>query len=72
MKDAMSLNMDGGDVIINGPQGITGTPNDSTFTIGVILVLITLVTILHLSIPETDVRSCLSVTTALQLSLSVS
>ena len=48
MKDAMSLNMDGGDVIINGPQGITGTPNDSTFTIGVILVLITLVIVLHL------------------------
>ena len=31
MKDAMSLNMEAdGDVIINGPQGITGTPKDST------------------------------------------
>ena len=37
MKDAMSLNMqEDGKVLINGPQGITGTPNDSTFTIGVI------------------------------------
>ncbi len=28
----MALNMDAdGTVIINGPQGITGTPNDSTF-----------------------------------------
>lgn len=48
MKDAMSLNMkDDGVVIINGPQGITGTPNDSTFTIGVILLLITLVVVIN-------------------------
>ena len=48
MKDAMSLNMgDDGVVIINGPQGITGTPNDSTFTIGVILLLITLVIVIN-------------------------
>ena len=48
MKDAMSLNMDGGDVIINGPQGITGTPQAATFTIGIILVLITLVIVMNL------------------------
>ena len=60
MKDAMSLNMDGGDVIINGPQGITGTPNDSTFTIGVILVLITLVIVLHL-INSRDGRAIMSI-----------
>ena len=48
LKDAMSLNMDGGDVIINGPQGITGTPQAATFTIGIILVLITLVIFMNL------------------------
>lgn len=48
MKDAMSLNMqEDGKVLINGPQGITGTPNDSTFTIGVILLLITLVVVIN-------------------------
>ena len=52
--------MDGGDVIINGPQGITGTPNDSTFTIGVILVLITLVIVLHL-INSRDGRAIMSI-----------
>ena len=29
------------EVIIKGPQGITGTPNDSTFTIGIIILLLT-------------------------------
>lgn len=43
MKDAMSLNLlEDGEVIIKGAQGITKTPQDSTFTIGVILLLITL------------------------------
>lgn len=49
MKDALSLNMEeGGKVIINGAQGITGTPKTATFTIGIILVLITLFIILNL------------------------
>ncbi len=44
LKDSMSLNMDAdGEVLIKGAQGITGTPQAATFTIGVILVLITLV-----------------------------
>lgn len=48
-KDSMSLGLEeGGSVIINGPQGITGTPRDSTFTIGVILILITLFIVLNL------------------------
>ena len=48
-KDSMSLGLkEGGTVIINGPQGITGTPRDSTFTIGVILILITLFIVLNL------------------------
>lgn len=49
MKDALSLNMEeDGQVIIKGAQGITGTPSDSNFTIGVILVLLTLVIVIHL------------------------
>lgn len=48
MKDSLSLNLgEGGKVIVNGAQGITGTPNDSNFTIGIILLLITLVIILN-------------------------
>lgn len=48
-KDSLSLGLeDGGKVIINGPQGITGTPKDSTFTIGIILILISLFIILNL------------------------
>ena len=48
-KDSMSLGLkDGGEVLIKGPQGITGTPQAATFTIGVILVLITLVIVMNL------------------------
>lgn len=48
MKDAMSLNMEAdGEIIIKGAQGITKTPQDSTFTIGIILVLITLFIVLN-------------------------
>ena len=37
-----------GKILLNGPQGISGTPKDSTFTIGFILILITLVIVLNL------------------------
>ena len=48
-KDSISLGLEqGGDVIIKGPQGITGTPNDSTFLIGVVLILITLFIVINL------------------------
>ena len=48
MKDAMSLNMlEDGEVIIKGAQGITKTPQDSNFTIGVILLLIALIIVLN-------------------------
>lgn len=48
IKDAMSLNLDDtGKVIINGAQGITGTPNDATFTIGIVILLITLFIVLN-------------------------
>nr|WP_288829537.1 branched-chain amino acid ABC transporter permease [uncultured Clostridium sp.] len=49
MKNAMALNMEkSGTVILNGAQGITGTPKNSTFAIGVILTLITLLIVLNL------------------------
>ena len=45
----MSLSLgEGGQVIIKGAQGITGTPKAATFTIGIILVLITLFIVLNL------------------------
>lgn len=48
-KDSMSLGLkNGGEVLIKGPQGITGTPQAATFTIGIILVLITLVIVMNL------------------------
>lgn len=48
MKDAISLGMEAdGEVIIKGAQGITRTPQDSTFTIGVILLLISLFIVLN-------------------------
>lgn len=46
----MNLEMtDSGKVLIKGPQGITGTPNDATFTIAILLVLITLLIVLNLT-----------------------
>ena len=49
MKDIMSLNMEAdGDVIIKGALGITGAPTDSNFTIGIILLLITLFVVMNL------------------------
>ena len=49
MKDFMSLNMEAdGKILINGAQGITGTPNDSNFTIAAILLVLTLVIVLNL------------------------
>lgn len=50
IKDAMSLGMEAdGDIIINGAQGITGTPHASSFTIGVILILISLIVVYNLT-----------------------
>ena len=61
MKDAVSMNLDAdGQTIVNGPQGITGTPNDSTFLIGVILLLLTLFIVLNL-IHSRDGRAIMSI-----------
>lgn len=49
MKDAASLNMgEDGEVIINGAIGISGMAKASSFTAGIILVLITLFVVLNL------------------------
>lgn len=49
IKSAEALNMDlDGEIIINGAKGITGTPHQSTFTIGVILILISLIVVYNL------------------------
>lgn len=61
MKDSLSLGLDAeGMVIINGAQGITGTPKNSTFTIGVILIIITLFIVLNL-IHSRDGRAIMSI-----------
>ncbi|MDO4555848.1 MAG: branched-chain amino acid ABC transporter permease [Lachnospiraceae bacterium] len=49
IKDSASLNLEEeGTLIINGAKGIIGTPRQSTFTVGVILILISLVVVFHL------------------------
>lgn len=49
VKDKLSLGLEAdGFVIINGPQGITGTPKDASFTAGVLLIFFTLFIVLNL------------------------
>ena len=49
LKDSASLNLEAdGKVLINGAMGITGIKKASTFTIGIVLVIITLLVILNL------------------------
>ena len=60
-KDVMALDMDpDGTVILNGPQGITGTPKDSTFLIGFILIMVTLFIVLNL-INSRDGRAIMAI-----------
>ena len=48
MENAMALNMGpDGEVILKGAQGITKAPQDSTFTVGVILLLISVFIVLN-------------------------
>lgn len=61
LKDSLSLNLEEeGTVIINGAQGIIGTPHDSSFTVGTILIFITLFIILNL-IKSRDGRAIMSI-----------
>lgn len=60
-KDVMALNMEAdGQVIVNGPQGITGTPKDATFFIGFFLILITLFIVMNL-VNSRDGRAIMSI-----------
>lgn len=61
MKDSISLHLgEDGEVLINGAQGITGTPHDASFTVGVILILISLFIILNL-VNSRDGRAIMSI-----------
>lgn len=61
MKDALSLNMEpDGIIIVNGAQGITGTPKSSTFLIGTILIIITLFIVLNI-IQSRDGRAIMAI-----------
>ncbi len=61
LKDAVSLKMQPeGKIIINGAQGITGTPNNSSFEIGFVLIMITLIIVLNL-IHSRDGRAIMSI-----------
>ena len=60
-KDVMGLNMEpDGTVIVNGPQGITGTPQDSTFLIAFIMILISLFIVLNM-INSRDGRAIMAI-----------
>lgn len=48
MKDAASLNMQNGMILINGPMGATGVTKLSTFLAGFLLILFTLFVVLNL------------------------
>lgn len=48
MKDANSLGMQGGSILINGPQGAVGINKLSTFLAGILLVLFTLFVVQNL------------------------
>lgn len=48
MDDAAALGMDGGKVIINGPMGAVGIEKLSTFVVGFVFVIITLIVVLNM------------------------
>ncbi len=61
MKDQMSLGMEpDGKMILAGPQGISGLPKNSTFVIGVVLVLITLFIVLRI-MQDRDGRAIMAI-----------
>lgn len=60
-KNSLELNLsENGTVIVQGAQGITGTPNDASFTVGILLLLITLFVILNL-IHSRDGRAIMAI-----------
>lgn len=60
-ESAIELNLEkDGEVLIKGAQGISGTPNDSSFVIGIVLLLITLFIVLNL-IHSRDGRAIMAI-----------
>ncbi len=61
INDVQNLHMEvDGTYIIKGAQGITGTPQSATFTIGIILILITLFIVLNL-VQSRDGRAIMAI-----------
>ena len=61
IKDQFSTGMAvDGKMIVNGPQGINGTPKDATLLAGIILILVTLFIVLNL-IDSRDGRAIMSI-----------
>ncbi len=61
MKSAMELNMEpDGEIIVNGAMGITGTPHNSSFAIGIVVLLISLFVVLNL-INSRDGRAIMAI-----------
>ena len=61
MKSAMDLNMEpGGNIIINGAMGITGTPHNANFTVGIVVLLISLFIVQNL-INSRDGRAIMAI-----------
>ena len=66
-KSTMELGLEAdGNVIIKGAQGISGTPKDANFTVGVILVLLTLFIVQNL-IKSRDGRAIMAIRDNLSL-----
>ncbi len=61
LKNQMELHMaPGGKMLINGPMGITGTPRNATFTVAVVILLISLFVVQNL-IDSRDGRSIMAI-----------
>lgn len=61
LKSAADLNLgEGGNTIVNGAMGITGTPQNSNFTIGIVVLLLSLFVVLNL-INSRDGRAIMAV-----------
>ena len=61
MKSAMDLGMEkDGDIIVNGAMGITGTPHNANFTVGIVVLLISLFVVQNL-INSRDGRAIMAI-----------
>ena len=61
MKDSISLHLgEGGEVLIAGPQGLSGIPKDANFVFGFLLVMLTLFIVLRLT-SSRDGRAIMSI-----------